>query len=188
MSATLVATLTTSTIAADLQYFLGAGVEKGTVDLNANGLLRDQPYSMSGETSDTTLKLKAGVILDETSRISLSHSKFSDLDSDITLILLNYDHLMSINEKTKLYAGAHLGNASYDDGYFDFKESGLAYGIQIGGIYDITEKVELEIGAAYTKYNVDKSASFSDVNNRITSYNVEMEDSTSMFVGINSKF
>ena len=65
--------------------------------------------------------------------------------------------------------------------------SGLAYGVQVGAIYDITKNVEFELGLAYTKYNVDKTLNYTD-NGVDIEAKLELEDSTSMFAGINYKF
>lgn len=65
--------------------------------------------------------------------------------------------------------------------------SGLAYGTQVGAIYDITKNIEFELALGYTKYDVEKTL------NRIeqgvnVSRTVEFEDAISMFGGINYKF
>ena len=60
-----------------------------------------------------------------------------------------------MNEDFRFLAGLHLGHGNYDEA--DLKMSGLAYGAQLGAIYDITKNVEFEIGAGYTKYNIDKT-------------------------------
>ena len=65
--------------------------------------------------------------------------------------------------------------------------SGLAYGAQVGAIYDITKNIEFELGLAYTKYNVDKTLDYTVAGVDVT-MNIELEDSTSMFAGINYKF
>ena len=137
------------------------------------------------------MKLKAGVILDKTHRISLSHSKFGGTDTDITVILGNYDYLIPINNEFRLYTGVHAGNGEYKETNIDIigtaKMSGLAYGAQVGAIYDITKNIEFELGLAYTKYNVDKTLDYTVAGVDVT-MNIELEDSTSMFAGINYKF
>ncbi len=189
--ASLVA-VSTSMMAMDLQYFLGAGAERGSLDWKGSVDIPSLTYSenISGDMSDTGLKLKAGVILDKTHRISLSHAKFSGSDVDFTLILGNYDYLIPVNEDFRFLAGIHAGNAKYEETDVDlgkFDMSGLAYGVQIGGIYDITKNVELEVGFAYTKYNVDESFS-GTISGIDFNANAELEDSTSMSAGINYKF
>mgnify|MGYP000328865657 CR=1 FL=1 len=188
-------TASTSMMAMDLQYFLGAGAERANANFKADVNVPSIGYSetFKEDDNDTALKLKLGVILDKTHRISLSHSKFGGEDTDVTVILGNYDYLIPINNEFRLYTGVHAGNAEYKEtntGLADNNEvkmSGLAYGAQVGAIYDITKNIEFELGLAYTKYNVDKS--FTGTESGVN-YNakIELEDSTSMSAGINYKF
>ena len=179
--------VSTSMMAMDLQYFLGAGVERGDADFKISASANGNSASESVSSDATDLKLKAGIILDKTHRISLSHVNYDIEDSsgDFRVILANYDYLIPLNEDFRFFAGLHLGHADYeektDDLYINM--SGLAYGGQIGAIYDITKNVEFELGLAYTKYNVDATGEIDSVNVK-----VELEDSTSMFAGINYKF
>ncbi|MDY0051733.1 MAG: outer membrane beta-barrel protein [Aliarcobacter sp.] len=181
----------TSMMAMDLQYFLGAAAER--VDSNnkdtysfSNGV-NTINGSDSYDFKDTGLLLRAGIILDKTHRISLSHVKFSKDGVDATTITGNYDYLIPINEQVRLYAGLHAGNTKVEIDEDDFDMSGLAYGAQVGAIYDITKNVEFELGLAYTKYNVDESIS-GTLDEGSFSGKTELENSTSMFAGINYKF
>ena len=179
----------TSMMAMDLQYFLGAGVERGDVDFKSTVNIPSAGYSENESFSNdaTDLKLKLGVILDKTHRISLSHVNYGIEDGgDFRIILGNYDYLIPLNEDFRFFAGVHLGNANYEEDA-DLKMSGLAYGAQVGAIYDITKNIEFELGLAYSKYNVDKSYS-GTIGTLSYDYKVELEDSTSMFAGINYKF
>ena len=134
----------TSMMAMDLQYFLGAGAERADADYNikasgSNGVSINDSDNMT----DTTLKLKVGAILNKTHRISISHSKFGEEDTDVTVILGNYDYLIPINNEFRLYTGVHAGNGEYKetniDGLGTAKMSGLAYGAQIGAILQKSE-------------------------------------------------
>ena len=115
---------------------------------------------------------------------------YSKNDIDATTITGNYDYLIPMNNEFRLYTGVHLGDTTMKMNDVDLgsiKASGLVYGAQVGAIYDITKNIEFELGLAYSKYNVDKSFSGTisgvDYNGKI-----ELEDSTSMFAGINYKF
>ncbi len=179
----------TSMMAMDLQYFLGAGAERG--DANFKGTINAPSigYTESESFSDDalSLKLKLGVILDKTHRISLSHVNYGIEDGgDFRIILGNYDYLIPLNEDFRFFAGVHLGNANYEEDS-DLKMSGLAYGVQVGAIYDITKNVEFELGLAYSKYNVDKTINRTDSGVDIEA-KLEIEDLTSMSAGINYKF
>lgn len=190
--AALVAT-STSMMAMDLQYFLGAGAERANANFKADVNVPTIGYNetFKEDESDTALKLKVGVIVDKTHRISLSHSKFGGTDTDVTVILGNYDYLIPINNEFRLYAGLHAGNAEYKETNIDIvgtaKMSGLAYGVQLGAIYDITKNIEFELGLAYTKYNVDKTINWVESGVDVSG-KFELEDSTSMSAGINYKF
>ena len=180
IAASLIAA-STSMMAMDLQYFLGAGAERTDTNGKVSG---SDGFNEKDEFKDTDLLLKAGIILDNVHRVSISHSKYSKGYVDITRVLGNYDYLIPINDEFRVYTGLHAGNAktevrSDDEGKVSF--SGLAYGVQAGGIYDITKNIELELGLSYTKLNVDRAED-------ATWYRMELEDSTSMFAGLNYKF
>lgn len=182
----------TSMFAMDLQYFLGAGAERGDANYKVNGSSSSGTIvNVSDDMTDTTLKLKAGIILDKTHRISVSHANFNGEDTDLRVILGNYDYLIPINNEFRLLAGVHVGNGEYKetniDGLGTAKISGLVYGAQVGAIYDITKNIEFELGLAYSKYNMDKTFNWTDAGDDITA-KIEIEDSTSMFAGINYKF
>lgn len=169
----------TSMMAMDLEYFLGAGAERANFNTRSSG---SDGFNNESNLKDTSLLLKAGIILDKTHRISLSHTKLSKDNSDITTILGSYDYLIPMNEQFSLYAGLHAGNTKVEvDAYEKISFSGLAYGAQVGALYDITKNIEFELGLAYTKYNVERAED-------MYWYKLEVEDSTSMFAGINYKF
>ena len=185
--------LGTSAMAIDVQPFVGVGIERTTLDYKASASALGYSYSYSDDDSDTALKLKAGAILDKTHRLSVSHAKYSDNGADVRILLLNYDYLFPINEKFNLYAGAHAGQAKYEQdvntaiGKIDIDMSGLVYGLQVGALFDITKNIELEAGLAYLKYNVDDTISGTYLGVDYSAKS-ELEDSTSMFAGINYKF
>ena len=188
----MIVTASTSMLAMDLQYFLGAGAERGDANYKVNGSSSSGTIvNVSDDMTDTSLKLKAGVIIDKTHRISVSHANFNAENTDLRIILGNYDYLIPINNDFRLLAGVHVGNGEYKetniDGLGEAKISGLVYGAQVGAIYDITKNIEFEFGLAYTKYNVDKSISGTESG---VDYDakIEFEDSTAMFAGINYKF
>lgn len=165
--------LSTSVMAMDVEYFIGAGAERGEIDATAS----TTGLSINGEYKDTALKVKAGVILDKTHRVSLSYVGYSEDGGDLNLTELNYDYIIPLKNKFSLLAGAHIGNADYNESGFDL--DGLVYGVQTGVLYDMTSNIQAEFGLAYSQYNVDKT---------ISNVKVEFDDSTSLYLGINYKF
>lgn len=170
----------TSMMAMDTQYFIGAGAEKTNIDTKVSGA---DGYNSKGKIDDTGLSLKTGVILNKAHRISLSLVKYSENDSDVTSILGNYDYLIPINNDFRFFTGLHAGSTKVkvEESGESASFSGLSYGVQIGAMYDLTKNIEFELGLGYTKYNVDRTEDD-------TWYKLELDKSTSMFAGINYKF
>jgi hypothetical protein len=85
----------TSMMAMDLQYFLGAGAERIDTDTSYSitSLIQE---TEEDNFKDTGLLLKAGIILDKAHRISISHAKFSKDDVDSTTISGSYDYLINL--------------------------------------------------------------------------------------------
>jgi opacity protein-like surface antigen len=191
VAASLVA-VSTSIMAMDLEYYLGAGAQR--VSLNIESSFSEENTANEESAKDTAFLLKGGIILEKAHRISLSYSIMSEENADITTILANYDYLFPMNDQFKLYAGFHAGNTKVDVSSFDyidgFSYSGFAYGIQSGAIYDITKNIQFEAGLSYTKFNVTKEENRGIDNNGMnyTLSGVELKDAISMFAGLNYKF
>ena len=176
-----------SVMAMDLEYFLGAGAERGSIDLKwSSGMFLNED-----KEKDVSPLLKMGVIIDNKHRISLSYNKLSadisdefvEAQMDKKSILCSYDYLIPMGNNFKLYTGVHIGDTkvNYKDDFGEISFSGLAYGAQIGTLYDITKNIEFELALGYTKYNVDRAEDDSWAK-------VELGNSTSMFAGLNYKF
>lgn len=165
--------LSTSAMAMDLEYFIGAGAERGSMDTTVSG----GTLSIGNKYKDTALKIKAGVILDKNHRISLSRVGYSKQGGDFDLTNLNYDYILPLKNDFSLLAGFHAGIAEYDEPGYSM--DGVDYGLQAGVLYDFTSNIQLETSFAYTKYTVD--GTFSGVK-------AEFDDSTSFYLGFNYKF
>ena len=183
--------LGTSAMAIDVQPYIGAGAGvsfgKTEVTVNTPGYvyLGDE----SERKSSASLILKGGAILDSSHRLSLSYAPSFHSDANVHNVMAGYDYLIPLNDKNKLYVGAHAGVSSFKgkDDADGFDMSGFAYGAQTGYIYDITKNIEFEFGLSYTKYNVDKTYSGSALGHN-AELKLEMKDSISTLVGINYKF
>ena len=181
--------------ALDIQYFIWAGAEYSKAKVEGSG----DGESDNFNSKDTAFKVKTGVILDKTHRISLSYSKPSDntnftdedddgnevsatMKSEVTAILLNYDYFFPITTDFRLGVGAHLGSAKLElkgEGE-KFSDRGIAYGAQLSAIYDITKNVEFEVGYGHTRYNVD--INYDD------DWKDELKYTNSAYAGVNFKF
>jgi opacity protein-like surface antigen len=169
--------LSTSVMAMDVNYFVGAGAER--VDLKGNASAPS--VKIDGDFKDTGYVLKAGAILNKTHRLSLSYGGYSDDGMDLYLTKFNYDYIFPLENKFSFLVGAHLGNAKFKDS--EAKLNGFLYGAQTGILYDITSNIQLETSIAYTHYDIDKTINYSG-----TDINVELEHSTAFYLGFNYKF
>ncbi|MGJ0315588.1 hypothetical protein NG754_03520 [Aliarcobacter cryaerophilus] len=103
--------------------------------------------------------------------------------------MAGYDYLIPVNNESRVYVGAHLGSTSFKgkknlDGVDD---TGFAYGLQTGYIYDITKNIEFEFGLNYTRHDVEKTYSARNGADWLD-VKAELDYSIGTMVGINYKF
>ena len=182
--------LGTSAMAIDVQPYIGAGAGVSWNKSEATATIGAVSASESERKSSASLILKGGAILDSSHRLSLSYAPSFHSDANVHNIMAGYDYLIPLNDKNKLYVGAHAGVSSFKgkDEISDYSMSGFAYGAQAGYIYDITKNIEFEFGLNYTKHDLDKTGTMRANNGNPVSVKLEMKDSISTFAGINYKF
>ena len=182
--------LGTSAMAIDVQPFVGAGAGVSWNKSEATATIGAVSASESDRNSSASLILKGGAILDSSHRLSLSYAPSFHSDANVHNVMAGYDYLIPLNDKNKLYVGAHAGVSSFKgkDEISDYSMSGFAYGAQAGYIYDITKNIEFEFGLNYTKHDLDKTGTMRANNGNPVSVKLEMKDSISTFAGINYKF
>ena len=182
--------LATSAMAVDVQPFVGAGAGISWNKSEATATIGAVSASESDRNSSASLILKGGAILDGSHRLSLNYAPSFHSDANVHNVMAGYDYLIPLNDKNKLYVGAHAGVSSFKgkDEISDYSMSGFAYGAQAGYIYDITKNIEFEFGLNYTKHDLDKTGTMRANNGNPVSVKLEMKDSISTFAGINYKF
>ena len=182
--------LGTSAMAIDVQPFVGAGAGVSWNKSEATATIGTVSASESDRNSSASLILKGGAILDGSHRLSLNYAPSFHSDANVHNVMAGYDYLIPLNDKNKLYVGAHAGVSSFKgkDEISDYSMSGFAYGAQAGYIYDITKNIEFEFGLNYTKHDLDKTGTMRANNGNPVSVKLEMKDSISTFAGINYKF
>ena len=182
--------LWTSAMAIDVQPYVGAGAGVSWNKSEATATIGAVSASESDRNSSASLILKGGAILDGSHRLSLNYAPSFHSDANVHNVMAGYDYLIPLNDKNKLYVGAHAGVSSFKgkDEISDYSMSGFAYGAQAGYIYDITKNIEFEFGLNYTKHDLDKTGTMRANNGNPVSVKLEMKDSISTFAGINYKF
>lgn len=186
----------TSLMAMELQYFsgvlAGASWNKSESSIQTPGyfFVDSNSTTYSNRDSSTLMILKGGVILDNSHRVSFSYAPAFHSNANIHNFVAGYDYLISLNEDSRFYVGAHAGISSFEgrDDISSFDMSGFTYGTQLGYIYDLTKNIEFEIGAMYTKHNLDKTGTILANDGKPISMKLEIRDAISTFAGINYKF
>lgn len=192
LTATLVATLSTSAVAVDVQYFVGGEFGSAKMSMDASVLGIDL-----GEASDRGgfAGLKFGAILNENHRIGVSYNSYNtESNIDLNSYGIGYDYLIKTSTKLTPFVGVGLAKVNYKEtGYktidndFDsdtFEMDGLIGTVNLGAVFEITNNFELEAGyrMALIK-NVDGIIGYSGV-----PVEAELGDSNMTYFGINYKF
>ena len=181
--------LATSAMAVDVQPFVGAGAGISWNKSEATATIGAVSASESDRNSSASLILKGGAILDGSHRLSLNYAPSFHSDANVHNVMAGYDYLIPLNDKNKLYVGAHAGVSSFKgkDEISDYSMSGFAYGAQAGYIYDITKNIEFEFGLNYTRHDVEKTYSARNGADWLD-VKAELDYSIGTMVGINYKF
>ena len=189
----------TSSVAMDTQWFVGSDVSRvdTTVKETVSGVatINGVAYAASGSAStdvdDTALGIKVGAIVDKMHRASLHYTKYEfDYESNIDKLTLSYDYLFETNSKFTPFVGAHIGYGKVS-AYDLVSDSGAIYGAQAGVIYDAGNNFEIEAGVTLsaTSISPSTSTSFSDATVSFTgNYNMDIDNITTMYFGVNYKF
>lgn len=191
-----------SLLAVETQWFIGADASSANIDakLNYTGTVTINGSSFSNDSSDhsdrdTSLGLKAGVVLDKTHRLSVNYTKFDPTDGSISAELtnatFNYDYLFSPISKVTFFTGAHIGMHKFE--VIGFDDTALSYGVQAGILYPLVGNFELEMGASYTKLDAKPTTptlngTYSGITFTNASASLEAKDMTTMHVGLNYRF
>ena len=185
--------LGTSIMAVEVQPFIGAGAGANwaKVEASAKGNIGGNAINLSESDTESSFiaKIQGGVILDNTHRISLAYAPAFNSDANVHNVLVGYDYLIPVNNESRVYVGAHLGSTSFKgkDDLDGVDDTGFAYGLQTGYIYDITKNIEFEFSLNYTKHDVEKT--FSGENGADwLDVKAELDYSIGTMIGINYKF
>ena len=79
-----------------------------------------------------------------------------DNGTDGKFMGVSYDYMFYNKSQLTPFIGASV-SYSWDEANYDVKHDGWQYGPEIGIVYDLSNKVELEVGARYLGSNVDGS-------------------------------
>ncbi|MGF1700883.1 porin family protein [Photobacterium makurazakiensis] len=124
-----------------------------------------------------------------------STSKFNQqdqLETDLSLHLLNADYIYRHDKKIKPFAGLHIGYASAESKSNSGQSndvSGYAFGVQAGVAWQVTEGLDFEMGVKHTALPSDRrSWTFSDGQGNSAKVESQLKTLTSAYLGANYRF
>lgn len=194
--------VSSSLLAMDTQWFIGAGVAYADINtkLNTTGSITVGGTTYTGSTSDQSdkdaaLELKAGAIVGKHHRLSVNYAEYEPSKGAITATLMNvgmnYDYLLDPINRFTFFGGVHGGMNKFEA--LGYEDSAMTYGLQAGVIYPLVGNFELEAGVSYSKLNSKPTTptlngTYSGVVFNNASASLEAKDMTTMHVGLNYRF
>lgn len=194
--------MSSSLLAMDTQWFIGAGMSSADVDakLNQTGTITIGGVAYTAGSSDQSdrdnaLELKTGVILGKKHRLSIDYAKYEpskgSISTKLTNATFNYDYLLDPINQFTFFAGAHGGINKFEAIGYDDKA--FTYGAQAGVLYPLVSGFELEAAVSYSKLGAKPTTptlngTYSGITFSNASASLEANDMTALHFGINYKF
>lgn len=194
--------ISSSLLAIDTQWFIGAGMSSADIDaqLNQTGTITIGGVAYTAGSSDQSdrdnaLELKTGVILDKKHRLSIDYAKYEpskgSISTKLTNVTFHYDYLLDPINQFTFFAGAHGGINKFETLGYDDKA--LTYGAQAGVLYPLVSGFELEAAISYSKLGAKPTTptlngTYSGITFSNASASLEANDMTAFHFGINYKF
>lgn len=194
--------MSSSLLAMDTQWFIGAGISSADVDaqLNQTGTITIGGVAYTAGSSDQSdrdnaLELKTGVILDKKHRLSIDYAKYEpskgSISTKLTNATFNYDYLLDPINQFTFFAGAHGGINTFE--VIGYDDKAFTYGAQAGVLYPLVSGFEFEATISYSKLGAKPTTptlngTYSGITFSNASASLEANDMTAFHFGINYKF
>ena len=130
----------------------------------------------------TSFGIKGGVYLNQL-RLYVDATATSWDDADKFSFTGNADYILPLTQQAGLFVGGHFGHVSMEmDEVWIEDETGLIYGAQAGALFNLSGSLrasglEIEIGARYSQSNLDWFNG-----------EIELDDTTRVYAGLNYRF
>ncbi|MDY0122275.1 MAG: outer membrane beta-barrel protein [Sulfurimonas sp.] len=161
----------------------GVGIEIGILKSDATSTVNG--VSADGDISTTYQALRLGKYFDFGRLGATLAFVNEDGGTDGNYLALSYDYVFYNDGDFVPFVGAHMGYSrnEWSGRGISIDHNGFVYGLQAGLIYDFADEFEFEIGAKYSKTNVDGSAS-------VPGYNIslDVENSMQYYMSVGYKF
>lgn len=161
----------------------GIGLEYGA--LKSNAVSRVNGVTADGDLSTTYEALRVGRYFDF-GRLGATVGKINeDGGTDGKYFGVNYDYMFYNEGKFVPFVGAVAAYSAntWKGSNMSIDHNGIQYGVEAGVIYDLSDKVEFELGARYLKSNV--SGDVTVAGNKIE---IEVDSVTQYYISLGYKF
>lgn len=158
----------------------GIGIEVGALKSNAESRVNGVAYD--GDLDTTYEALRYGKYYDF-GRIGASVGIMNeDQGTDGKFVGLTYDYMFYNESQIVPFIGAHVGY-SWNEANYDIEHDGSIYGVEAGVVYELSKELDLEVGARYSKTNIDGSKTISG-----NVVNVEVDSTMQYYFAVGYKF
>lgn len=155
---------------------LEIGVLKSGATSSVNGVKSD------GDLSTTYESLRYGKYYDF-GRVGVQAGIMNeDKGTDGKFIGASYDYMFYGDSPVVPFVGASIGY-SWNEANYNIEHNGFTYGVEAGLVYELSKELDLELGARYSKANIDGSKVVSGAN-----VTVDVESVTQYYLSVGYKF
>lgn len=161
----------------------GISLEVGA--LNSNAVSRVNGVQSDGDIDTTYQALRFGEYFDY-GRLGVTVGMVNeDGGTDGKYIGVNYDYMFYNGSQFVPFVGAVAAYSAntWKGSNLSIDHNGMQYGVEAGVVYDISDKVEVELGARYLKSNV--SGDITVAGNKIE---LEVDSVTQYYISLGYKF
>lgn len=189
-----------SMMATEAKDNMFVGIEVGSTKFDYSASLLGATISDSDSAS--TYSIKAGKYLGNAGRVYIGTSFYnSESNVDVNSYAVGYDYMFYNKSKFTPFIGVNVGYMSYEAKGLDaalagsgvtsssdkVDISGVTYGAEIGGAYEVHKNFDIEVGARFIMSSADDSITFSDGTDSVA-VAFEIDNPVQWYVGLNYNF
>lgn len=175
--------LSTQALAKDASTNGFVGLEIGSTSYDLKGVNQTTGVSASADDTGGSQSLKAGKYLGDAGRVYAVIGRVNADGADLQNYGIAYDYLIYNSSPITPFIGATVGYQSIDIDNSVVDLSGLTYGLELGLLYEINQKFELELGYRHNFHSTDDTVVVSGQSLKFTSEKV-----SAWYIGANYKF
>lgn len=162
---------------------VGIGIEVGA--LSSNAVSRVNGVEADGDIDTTYQAIRLGKYFDF-GRLGVALGLVNkDSGTDGEYIGITYDYMFYNDSNLIPFVGvvATYSSNTWEGSGISIDHDGMQYGVEAGAVYDLSDKIELEIGARYLESSVD-----GDITVGGNTIELEVDSVVQYYIALNYKF